>query len=146
MFRYSLRSLLLALTACALALGVWLNRDLIPGTLYRDENGFSHGTGTATYNYDNGQLMLKEWYLRGLIYRATWYRPDGTEIATEEYDKTTGGVGYYLRQDGTIRSKYTYSYSASDHLYVADGDAILYRADGSVEKVVRFADGVGVKH
>lgn len=142
MFRYSLHSLLLGVTACAMALGVWLNRDMIPGTLYHDGNGFPHGTGMETYTYDTGQLMLKEWYRRGVIYQATWYRPDGTEIATEKYDKKTGGVGYYLRQDGTISCKYTCSYRPSDRLYVADGDATFYRVDGTVEKVVKFANGV----
>ncbi|MCG7755012.1 hypothetical protein, partial [Flavihumibacter cheonanensis] len=59
----------------------------------------------------------------------------------EYFNEATGGVGYYLRQDGTIESKYTYSYSPSERTYVADGDATFYRPDGTVEKIVRFRNG-----
>ena len=141
------RVLRVVLAVCVLAFGVWLwcCWELIPGTYHRDASGRPRGTGTESYTYDNGRLMLKEWYRAGLIERATWFRPDGTEITTEHYDKATGGVGYYLRQDGAIKSKYTYSYSPSENLYVADGDATYFRPDGAVEKTVRFSNGVEVK-
>ena len=142
--RNRLGSLLQIIAACAIvlgALGLWINWELLPGTYYRDAKGFPHGTGTESYDYDNGQLMLKEWYHDGLLYRSTWYHPDGTVIATEECDKSTGGVGYYLRQDGTIKSKYTYTYSPSDQMYIADGEATFYRVDGTVEEVVNYSEG-----
>lgn len=108
----------------AIGFGLVLNWDAIPGTFYKDRNGFPHGTGTTEYKYDDGSLMLKEWYYRGLIYKATWFKPDGTELATETFDKKSGGVGYYLRQDGTIRSKHTFEYDARENLY--SGVDILY--------------------
>jgi len=144
-FRFRLRSLFLLITVCAVLLGVWARWEYLPGTYYRDSDGFPHGTGTTEYNYDASQLMLKEWYRGGLIYRATWYRPDGTEVATAEYDKKAGGVGYYLRQDGSIKSKYSYTYSPTDHVYFADGPATFFRVDGIVEKIVNYENGVAVK-
>ncbi len=89
--------------------------------------------------------MLKEWYRGGPIYRATWYRPDGTEVATTEYDKKTGGVGYYLRQDGSIKSKHSYAYSKIDHAYFADGQATFFHVDGTVEKIVNYENGIEVR-
>lgn len=115
--RYSLKSLFIVATVAALLLALFLNWDALPGTYYKDSRGFPQGTGQAEYRYDDGALMLREWYYRGLIYRATWFTPDGREIATETFDKETGGVGYYLRQDGTIRSKYTYEYVPEDNVY-----------------------------
>ena len=89
--------------------------------------------------------MLKEWYRGGLIYRAAWYHPDGIEVATTEYDKKTGGVGYYLRQDGSIKSKHTYAYSPIDHGYLADAQATFFGVDGTVEKIVKYENGVEVE-
>jgi antitoxin component YwqK of YwqJK toxin-antitoxin module len=145
-FRFGLRSMLVLVAICGVAFGVWINWEYIPGTFYFDANGLPQGTGTTTYDYDSGQLMLKERYFGGLIYRATWYRPDGTEIATEEFNRKTGGIGYYLRQDGSIKSKCTYTYSPSDHMYVANGDVTFYNADGSIERTVRYEDGREVGH
>lgn len=142
--RFRLRTFLLFVTLVALFLCVWLNWEHIPGTYYRDARGYPHGTGTQIYNYDSGEVMLREWYRGGLAYRSTWYRPDGTEVATEEYDKQSGGVGYYLRQDGSIKRKFTYIYSPTDHAYLADGEAKYYLPDGTIEKTVQFEDGVKV--
>lgn len=140
--QFRLRTILLLVAVCAVVLGVWLNWHYIPGTFYKDGSGFPHGTGTTTYDYDSGQLMLKEWYFGGLIYRSTWYRPDGTEIVTEEFSKKTGGVGYYLRQDGTIKSKFTYRYTPPPYPgYIAHGEATFYSTDGTIEKVVQYDDG-----
>ncbi len=108
---------MLGLTFLAALLIAFFNWDALPGTYYKDEDGFPKGTGQAEYHYDSGELMIREWYFRGLIYRATWFTPDGQEIATETYDKKSGGVGYYLRQDGTIRSKYTYEYVPELNVY-----------------------------
>ena len=143
-FRFRLRTLLVLVAICAALLCFWLNWKFIPGTYYRDTSGFPHGTGSTTYQYDSGQLMLREWYSGGLIYRSTWYRPDGTEIATEDYSKQSGGVGYYLRQDGTIKSKYTYAYSPDDNSYFADGEVTEYNADGTVAKMLQYKDGSDV--
>lgn len=143
--RFRLRTLFLIVLLVSLALGVFLNWERIPGTFYRDANGFPHGTGTATYNYDSGELMIRELYYCGLIYRSTWYRPDGTEIAIEEYDKHSGGVGYYLRQDGSIRSKYSYAYSPTDDTYFAHGEVTEYNVDGSVKSTAQYINGSEVQ-
>ena len=131
MLRFRLRTLLFAVAVIAVALCLVIYWDAIPGTYYKDERGFPHGTGRAEYSYEDGSLMIREWYFRGLIYRSTWFKPDGTEIATETYDKTSGGIGYYLRQDGTIKSKYTYEYSPEDNLYVNAGSPVYYDRSGN---------------
>ena len=124
------RTLLLSIAAITVVLGLVISWDAIPGTFYRDKNGFPHGTGQAEWMYDDGSLMIREWYFRGPCYRSTWFKPDGTEIATETYDKKSGGVGYYLRQDGSIKCKCVYEYSPEDNLYVAAGSPVYYDRDG----------------
>jgi len=128
--RYRLRTLLIVVTLAALACAAFTYWDAIPGTYRKNENGFARGTGVDEYRYDSGVLMIREWYYRGLIYRSTWFTPEGNEIATETYDKATGGVGYYLRQDGTIRSKYTYEYMTDLNVYGNAGNPIYYDASG----------------
>ncbi len=121
---------LIAVVAIAMVVCLIVYWDAIPGTYHEDENGFPHGTGQREYLYDDGSLMIREWYFRGLIYRATWFKPDGTEIATETYDKKSGGIGYFLRQDGTIKSKYVFVYSPEDNLFVSASRPIYYDRDG----------------
>lgn len=125
-----LKTLLGIVTLAALAIGLYTNWDAIPGTYHKNENGFPRGTGVAEYRYDNGSLMLREWYYRGLIYRSTWFTPDGREIATETFTKASGGVGYYLRQDGTIRSKYTYEYMPDINMNGNVGGQVYYDTAG----------------
>ena len=115
--KFRLRTLLVFVAAVAMGLAVFLNWDAMPGTFHKTPNGFPRGTGTAEHNYDNGSLMIREWYYRGLLYKSTWFTPGGIELATESFDKQTGGVGYYLRQDGTIRSKHTYEFDAGINMY-----------------------------
>lgn len=128
--RYRLRTLIVLVTLVAFAIAAYSYWDAIPGTYHKNENGFPRGTGVAEYHYDDGSLMIREWYFRGLIYRSTWFTPDGRELATETYDKATGGVGYYLRQDGTIRSKYTYEYMPDVNMYGNAGKPVYYDASG----------------
>ncbi|QDS95117.1 hypothetical protein FF011L_39040 [Roseimaritima multifibrata] len=115
--KYRLKTLIEIVTLSALLFAAYKYWDALPGTYHKNEHGFPQGTGQAEYHYDNGALMMREWYFRGLVYRTTWFMPDGREIATETYDKRNGGVGYYLRQDGTIRSKYTYEYMPDLNVY-----------------------------
>lgn len=129
--RYRLRTPLLAVAITAIVLCSIVYWDAIPGTYHKDCNGFPHGTGQAEYFYNDGSLMIREWYFRGLIYKSTWFKPDGTEIATERCDKRSGGIGYYLRQDGTIKSKYTYKYSPEDGLYISAGSPVYYDRKGN---------------
>lgn len=129
--KYRLKTLVILATLVAFALVAYKYSDAIPGTYHQDENGFSRGTGVAEHHYDNGRLMIREWYFRGLIYRSTWFAPDGRELATETYDKEKGGVGYYLRQDGTIRTKHTYEYQPDSNMYGSVGNPIYYDASGT---------------
>ena len=129
--RYRIKTLLVIVALVAALVAVPKYWDALPGTYYKSESGFPRGTGQAEYHYDNGALMIREWYFRGLIYRATWFRPDGHEIATETYDKSNGGVGYYLRQDGTIRSKYTYEYLPAENVYGSADFPLYYDKSGT---------------
>lgn len=122
-----------------LVLSAW---EYIPGTLCCDANGFPHGTGKKEYYYDSGALMIEEWYRAGVQTKTTWYRPDGTHIATSAFDKETGGVGLFLRQNGSIRRRVRFRYSPSEKLYLAHGTATDFAPDGSVVKTVEYRDGV----
>ena len=127
--KFRLRTLLALVAVAAIALAVFTNWDAIPGTYYKPANGFPRGTGVAEYHYDDGSIMIREWYYRGRIYQATWFTPDGLELVTETFDKDTGGVGYYLRQDGTIRRKHTYEYMPELNMYGSVG-VVFYDSTG----------------
>lgn len=124
-----------------LCLGFSTFWEFIPGTYHTASNGWPRGTGRATYYYECGALKLEEWYRAGILTKASWYRPDGTEIATSRFDKESGGVGYYLREDGSIKSKLRYEFSPSDRMYVAEGTATHFAPDGSVEESVEYENG-----
>ncbi len=92
---------LLALAGCSPA----LTRDGLPphgrGTFARDENGFPSGTGWQAYLYPTGQVKLREAYVEGVLQRSIWYRPDGSIVATTDWQRGSG-TGYELRDDGSI--------------------------------------------
>ena len=140
-FQYGLTTLLGGVTLCVLVLSVWASWDYLPGTFRHDANGFPHGTGVARYFYSTGELQIEERYCNGLITSTTWYRRDKSVIDSCTYDRERGGVGYYLRDDGTIKVKMQYKYSPSARDYVADGVAEYYNPDGSVSRTVVFRDG-----
>ena len=127
--KFRLRTLLAVITIVAVSLAAFSYWDAIPGTFHKTPNGFPRGTGSAEYRYDDGSLMLREWFYRGLPYQSTWFTPGGAEVATESFTKQTGGVGYYLRQDGTIRSKHTYEYDADEKMYFSIG-VVYYDKSG----------------
>lgn len=142
-WRFSLRTLLLGMSLTAALLAGWLARDYLPGTIRRTPNGFPRGTGAERYYYPNGALKVEEYYRNGLLVSATWYRPDGSRVASSEFDVQRGGDGYYLRDDGTIKKKVHYKYHADQDgpIYVADGPATDYRPDGTVERRLVYRDG-----
>ena len=111
-----------------------MNWDAIPGTFHKTPAGFPRGTGSIEYTYDNGSLMLREWYYRGLIYESTWFSPDGSVLVTETFDKLTGGASYYLRQDGTIHTKNIAKYNAVDNTYTVI-DEIYYDRAGNPDLI-----------
>ena len=115
--RFRLNTLFWITLTVALILAIVANWDAIPGTYYVDANHNHHGTGVNEYHYENGAVMGRDNYYRGMVYQSTWYTPDGDEIASEPFVRFEGGVYYILRQDGTIRAKYTYKYNAKEDRY-----------------------------
>jgi antitoxin component YwqK of YwqJK toxin-antitoxin module len=109
----------------------------MPGTLRFDESGTAHGTGTKRYFYESGDLKLEDAYLAGDLNRSRWYGRDG-ELIEETRWKAGSGTGIYLREDGTIRSRYQYVKG------LAEGQATFFADDGSVERVATFRDGVEI--
>jgi hypothetical protein len=127
--KFRLRTLLALVAFVAIALAAFTNWDAIPGTYHKTANGFPRGTGVAEYRYDDGSLMIRVLYFRGREYQATWFTPDGLEVATETFDTDAGGVGYYLRQDGTIHSKHTLEYMPDINMYGSVG-VVYYDSAG----------------
>jgi antitoxin component YwqK of YwqJK toxin-antitoxin module len=133
------RTFLIALACAAVvAIGaVALFWDAIPGTLYRDRDGNAHGSGVKTYPYRSGAIQLREEYFRGKLVRSEWFKPDGTSIHVTEW-QNEAGEGIYLREDGTIRIRQTYTNG------LAHGQTIYYAEDGSVLGEAEFHEGVRV--
>ena len=142
--RYRLRTLLIAITTVCVLLGLWRVWEYLPGTFYRDQQGFPHGTGTARYYYGSGAPKSAEWHVAGVVRRVTLYRPDGSEIITTSFDKTHGGIGYFVTEDGTIIMKAPCKYDPSSRQFLAHGEAVVYDEDGNVVKTVRYQDGVEI--
>jgi len=79
--------------------------------------------------------MLEEHYTAGHLKLSRWFRPDGSLVGETRW-QNGNGVGYYLRQDGTIRVKMEYRNER------ADGPAIYYKEDGvTVDHIGEFKDG-----
>jgi len=106
----------------------------IPGTFRFDVNGFPRGTGTHTYRYQSGAPKLVEDYRRGKPIRSVWYRPDGSIVATTRWD-AGDGVGYYLREDGSVRTRMTYVHGN------AEGPATYFDERGNIVGEAVFKDG-----
>jgi hypothetical protein len=116
------------------AVFVYVSWDHLPGTFRLDANGFPHGTGTERYFYRSGRLMLAEQYRAGDLKLSTWYRPDGSIIQVTDWQDGEG-TGIYLRDDGSIRVRMHYVRG------VADGKAIYYNPDGSVQREQWYSAG-----
>ena len=107
----------------------------MPGSIRQDANGFIHGSGKTLYRYDAGPVMLEEHYLAGRLKFSRWFRPDGTLIAETRW-KNGNGVGYYLRQDGTVRFKCEHQGG------LAHGLAVYYKEDGvTVDHAAEYRHG-----
>jgi antitoxin component YwqK of YwqJK toxin-antitoxin module len=106
----------------------------MPGTLYFDVEGSPHGTGWKRYFYPNNALKLEEHYRAGQLRMSRWFRPDGTIIAETRW-KDGNGLGYYLRDDGSVKTAMEYVHG------LANGKATFFNKDGSVQRVAHFVDG-----
>jgi antitoxin component YwqK of YwqJK toxin-antitoxin module len=116
------------------ALGLYVS-GYMPGSIRRDANGFMHGTGRWLYHYDSGPVMLEEHYLAGRLRFSRWFRPDG-RVVDETRWQHGDGVGYYLRQDGTVRTKMEYRGER------AHGQATYYKEDGvTIDHLAEYRDG-----
>ena len=118
--------------------GVWYVWTQTAGReLYFDEQGVAHGSGVTETRYRSGALMAEERYERGRLARSTWYRPDGSLVARTDWKNGTG-LGYYLREDGSVRARMQYVDG------VAHGQAVYYTPEGHVERFAEFRDGTEV--
>jgi hypothetical protein len=122
--------IVLVLTGSAIYTG-W---DYIPGTLRLDPSRGYLGSGWAYYHYPSGRVKLREWHFGSELIESTWFRPDGTTFAHTEWDSGMG-VGYYLRDDGSVRTKMTYVEG------VAHGPAEEYDEKGRLVAVKWYEHG-----
>jgi antitoxin component YwqK of YwqJK toxin-antitoxin module len=99
-----------------------------------DHEGNVHGSGELIYKYDNGAIKLREIYKNGNLIKSTWYKPDGSELATTIWENGSG-VGYYLRDDGSVKSKIPYKNG------LAEGIATYFDSTGKVERTAQFERG-----
>jgi antitoxin component YwqK of YwqJK toxin-antitoxin module len=110
----------------------------VPGTIKKDSDGFIRGTGKWLHHYKSGDVMLEEHYFAGRLQSSRWFRPDGSLVAETRW-RSGDGVGFFLRQDGTIRAKMEFRNER------AHGTATYFLDDGvTVERVAEFRDGVEV--
>lgn len=117
-----------------ISLGMWAMTGTMPGTLYFDQSGTAHGTGTARCFYSSGRLKLEDRYVAGELVEETWYKPDGSVLANEKL--TNGcGVWYLLRDDGSIEAKMPYI----DGNF--EGTATYFSTNGEVERTVEYVGG-----
>jgi antitoxin component YwqK of YwqJK toxin-antitoxin module len=132
------RTLLITVGVVSAALGL-LVTGYMPGTLWCDSNGFMHGTGWWRYHYDSGALKLEERYVAGQLSLSRWFRRDRSLIA-ETHWRGGDGVGYFLRDNGSVRSKMEFRNGK------AHGRAVYYKDDGvTVDYVAEFRDGQKVE-
>ena len=139
--RFGIKTLMLFVALAATVCAVVVNWEYVPGTYYRDKSGFPHGTGWGHNYYENGGLMLKDYYRAGELIEQVWYKPDGGIFVISSFHRDGVNVGYYLRDDGSVRSMVQYRYRPTDHMYVADGTTVCYRTDGSVDHIDEYRDG-----
>ena len=139
---FGIKTLLVLLALAAIVCAVVVNWEYVPGTYYRDGRGFPHGTGWAyNYAYKDGGLMAKEYYRAGELIEQIWFKPDGGIFAISTFHRDGVNVGYYLREDGSVRSMVQYRYRHKDRMYVADGTTVCYRPDGSFDHIQEYRDG-----
>lgn len=139
--RMKLKRKLALLTLFVVLLGTaWLYiRGYAPGSIRQQPNGEYFGTGEVVYRYANGAVKVSDRYLAGKLQRSIWHRPDGSMIAETRWGPGEN-VGYYLRDDGTIRVKMRYRGE------VAHGKALYFKEDGvTVDREQEFREGKEVK-
>ncbi len=124
----------IALVVMGFGLLAWYLSGYMPGTFFRDENGNPYGTGWTYYYYESGELMLEEKFVAGKGQYSRWFRPDGSVVAETNWVDESG-VGYYLREYGSIRARMLYVYG------LAHGTAVYFDTDGSVIREVMFHEG-----
>ena len=135
-FRFSLKAVFALLFATSIY--AWYASGHMPGTLYFHDSGFPHGSGRKAYYYATGALKLEECYTAGQLQKSRWHRPDGTLLHETKWIAGSG-VGYYLRDNGTVKSKI-------EHVNgLAHGDAVYYDEQDKIERITPYREGVQVK-
>jgi antitoxin component YwqK of YwqJK toxin-antitoxin module len=142
---FTIRDLLWLVVVVALAVGLWFSWDYIPGTLRIDSHGYVFGTGSRRVNYSSGLLQAEESYIAGVPSRTTWYRPDGTSIASTKWDKEHGGLSYGVDDNGIVTMQFQVQYDPATRTFLANGEATLYNSDGSVNRITQYKNGVEIK-
>ena len=70
----------------------------------------------------------------GNVIESTWFHPDGSILAKTKW-MDGSGVGFYLRDDGSVRAKLQYQKG------LANGPATYFADDGSILRVAMFRNG-----
>ncbi len=125
--------------------GIWFAWNHIPGTVRFTSDGNVRGTGTLRRYYPSGAIKVEAYHVNGLLIRDTFYRPDGSVIATSAFDLDRGGTFYSVCDDGTVECKLHCKFrpgeSGSTPPLVADGLMVVYKPDGSIDEVRAYRDG-----
>lgn len=104
---------------------------------HRDDQGRPHGTGTEIFKYSNGAVRVVSEFRRGELIRTTWYKPDGTVVATTDWIDGRG-FGYHLRDDGSVLAKA----EVVDEVF--HGKVIYFHPGGTVERIAKFERGAEI--
>ena len=104
------------------------------GSIKEDTNGLIVGTGWRYYYYNNNKLQIKEAYINGKLVFSSWFRPDGTLLASQQWVDGIG-VQYFLWDNGQIKTRMPMVN------WKANGVATYYSSDGKINRTVEYKDG-----
>jgi hypothetical protein len=114
--------------------GFWLiYRDAMPNTLRRTSNGF-WGTGTHTWRYRTGEPMRIDEVYRGRETKSRWLDRQGNLVGETTWSNGDG-IAYFMRQDGTLKSKMTCQSC------IAHGTTWYFNQDGTLAGQAEFING-----
>jgi hypothetical protein len=87
-----------------------------------------------TYHYPGGQLKLRERWIGEQVVKSTWYRPDGSVVASSALDDGAG-FGLYLDDEGNVKKIMFYRDG------FADGLAITIDSSTSQATISHYKEG-----
>ena len=133
------RHRLVCLIAVAAMLSVltWYKSGYMPGTLRTDPRSkLKQGTGAELQTYDSGNVKATHSYLAGHLRTSTWYRPDGSVVATTRWSHEQPGTSYFLREDGSIYA------TMECNNGVANGTAVFFDKRETILVQTEYCNGV----